>query len=65
MAEVTLQNISKIYDDVDNKRGRKKAVDDISFTDHDKSKHKWEMCFITSGFSFLYSLNIGIFNTSN
>ncbi len=36
MAEVTLQNISKIYDDVDKERGRKKAVDDISFTVHDK-----------------------------
>jgi multiple sugar transport system ATP-binding protein len=36
MAEVTLQNISKIYDDVDKKRGRKKAVDDISFTVQDK-----------------------------
>jgi multiple sugar transport system ATP-binding protein len=36
MAEVTLQNISKIYDDVDKERGRKKAVDDISFTVTDK-----------------------------
>ena len=36
MAEVTLQNISKIYDDVDKERGRKKAVDDISFTVKDK-----------------------------
>jgi multiple sugar transport system ATP-binding protein len=36
MAEVTLQNISKVYDDVDKERGRKKAVDDISFTVHDK-----------------------------
>jgi multiple sugar transport system ATP-binding protein len=36
MAEVTLQNISKIYDDLDKKRGRKKAVDDISLTVHDK-----------------------------
>ena len=36
MAEVTLQNISKIYDDVDKERGRKKAVDDISFTVQDK-----------------------------
>ncbi len=36
MAEVTLQNISKIYDDVDKERGRKKAIDDISFTVHDK-----------------------------
>ncbi len=36
MAEVTLQNISKVYDDVDKERGRKKAVDDISFTVRDK-----------------------------
>jgi len=36
MAQVTLQNISKIYDDVDKKQGRKKAVDDISFTVDDK-----------------------------
>jgi multiple sugar transport system ATP-binding protein len=36
MAEVTLQNISKVYDDVDKKRGRKKAVDDISFNVTDK-----------------------------
>ncbi len=36
MAEVTLQNISKIYDDVDKERGRKKAIEDISFTVHDK-----------------------------
>ena len=36
MAEVTLQNISKIYEDVDNERGRKKAVNDISFTVKDK-----------------------------
>ncbi len=36
MAAVTLQNISKIYDDVDKERGRKKAVDDISFTVQDK-----------------------------
>lgn len=36
MAEVCLQNISKIYDDVDKERGRKKAVDDISFTVNDK-----------------------------
>ncbi|MEO8860245.1 MAG: sn-glycerol-3-phosphate ABC transporter ATP-binding protein UgpC [Ginsengibacter sp.] len=36
MAEVTLQNISKIYDDVDKDRGRKKAIEDISFTVHDK-----------------------------
>src|SRR6185437_6298790 len=36
MAELTLQNISKVYDDVDKERGRKKAVDDISFTVKDK-----------------------------
>lgn len=36
MAEVTLQNISKVYDDVDKKRGRKKAIEDISFTVNDK-----------------------------
>ena len=36
MAEVIFQNISKVYDDVDKERGRKKAVDDISFTVHDK-----------------------------
>ncbi|MEO8413746.1 MAG: sn-glycerol-3-phosphate ABC transporter ATP-binding protein UgpC [Ginsengibacter sp.] len=36
MAEVTLQNISKVYDDVDKKRGRKKAIEDVSFTVHDK-----------------------------
>ncbi len=36
MAEVSLENISKIYDDVDKERGRKKAVDDISFTVQDK-----------------------------
>ncbi len=36
MAEVTLQNISKIYDDVDKERGRKKAIEDVSFTVHDK-----------------------------
>ncbi len=36
MAEVTLQNISKIYEDVDKERGIKKAVDDISFTVQDK-----------------------------
>ena len=36
MAEVTLQNISKTYDDVDKKRGRKKAIEDISFNVHDK-----------------------------
>lgn len=36
MAEVTLQNISKIYDDVDKERGRKKAIEDVSFTVYDK-----------------------------
>ena len=36
MAEVTLQNISKIYDNVDKERGRKKAIDNISFTVRDK-----------------------------
>ena len=36
MAEVILKNISKIYDDTDKERGRKKAVDDISFTVLDK-----------------------------
>jgi ABC-type sugar transport system ATPase subunit len=36
MAEVTLQNISKVYDDVDKKRGRKKAIDNVTFTVHDK-----------------------------
>ena len=36
MAEVILQNITKVYDDVDKERGRKKAVEDISFTVHDK-----------------------------
>ena len=36
MAEVILQNISKIYDDVDKERGRKKAIEDVSFTVHDK-----------------------------
>src|SRR6476660_8289981 len=36
MAEVTLQNILKVYDDVDKKRGRKKAIDDVSFTVKDK-----------------------------
>src|SRR4029079_2566278 len=35
MAEVTLKNISKVYED--NKKGEKpKAIDDISFTVHDK-----------------------------
>jgi multiple sugar transport system ATP-binding protein len=36
MAEVILQNITKVYDDVDKERGRKKAVEDISFTVNDK-----------------------------
>ena len=36
MAEVILQNISKVYEDVDKERGRKKAVEDISFTVKDK-----------------------------
>ena len=36
MAEVTLQNISKVYDDVDKERGRQKAIEDISFTVRDK-----------------------------
>jgi multiple sugar transport system ATP-binding protein len=36
MAELTLQNISKIYDGADQDRGRKKAVEDISFTVQDK-----------------------------
>ena len=36
MAEVTLQKISKVYDDIDKQRGRKKAIEDISFTVHDK-----------------------------
>src|SRR5450432_1499018 len=36
MAEVTLQNISKVYDDVDKERGRKKAIEDVSFTVKDK-----------------------------
>jgi len=36
MAEVILQNISKIYTDVDKHMGRHKAVDDISFTVYDK-----------------------------
>jgi len=31
-----LQNISKMYDDVDKERGRKKAIEDISFTVQDK-----------------------------
>ncbi len=36
MAEVTLQNISKVYDDVDKTRGRKSAIDNVSFTVKDK-----------------------------
>jgi len=36
MAEVILQNISKVYEDVDKDRGRKKAVEDISLTVKDK-----------------------------
>src|SRR6185312_9536673 len=36
MATVTLENISKIYDNTDNKTGEKKAVDDVSFTVDDK-----------------------------
>lgn len=36
MAEVTLEHISKIYDDRDTKRGRKKAIEDISFNVLDK-----------------------------
>jgi multiple sugar transport system ATP-binding protein len=36
MAEVGLQNISKTYTDTGKKSGRKNAVDDISFTVHDK-----------------------------
>jgi multiple sugar transport system ATP-binding protein len=36
MAEVILQNISKIYTDADKHMGRHKAVDDISFTVYDK-----------------------------
>src|SRR4029078_8344039 len=36
MAEVTLQKISKVYDDIDKQHGRKKAIEDISFTVHDK-----------------------------
>ncbi|MEO8821359.1 MAG: sn-glycerol-3-phosphate ABC transporter ATP-binding protein UgpC [Ginsengibacter sp.] len=35
MAEVVLQNISKIYDDPNDKNSRKKAVDNISFSVHD------------------------------
>lgn len=36
MATVTLENISKVYDDRDKKRGREKAIEDISFTVRDK-----------------------------
>ncbi len=36
MAEVVLENISKVYEDTDKKRGRKKAIDDVSFTVRDK-----------------------------
>lgn len=36
MAEVSLQNVSKTYRDLDRRRGAKKAIDDISFTVHDK-----------------------------
>src|SRR6476661_5973535 len=36
MAEVTLEHISKIYEDRDTKRGRKKAIEDISFKVLDK-----------------------------
>src|SRR4026208_811206 len=36
MAEVTLQKISKVYDDIDKQHGRKKAIEDISFTVQDK-----------------------------
>ncbi|HXR83700.1 MAG TPA: sn-glycerol-3-phosphate ABC transporter ATP-binding protein UgpC [Hanamia sp.] len=36
MATVTLENISKIYDNTDKKAGEKKAVDDVSFTVDDK-----------------------------
>ena len=36
MAELTLKNISKIYDDNKNNSAKPKAVDDISFTVHDK-----------------------------
>ncbi len=34
MAEVKLEHISKVYED--NKRSQQKAVNDISFTVHDK-----------------------------
>lgn len=36
MAEVILQNISKIYEDVDKNHDKKKAIDNISFTVYDK-----------------------------
>jgi multiple sugar transport system ATP-binding protein len=36
MAEVTLKNISKVYEDYKKKGEKPKAVDDISFTVHDK-----------------------------
>ena len=36
MAEVILENISKWYDEADKKRGSKKAIDNVSFTVHDK-----------------------------
>ncbi len=38
MAEVVLKNISKVYDDSerDKHKGRKKAIEDISFTVNDK-----------------------------
>jgi multiple sugar transport system ATP-binding protein len=36
MAEVTLEHISKLYSDADKNTGRKKAIDDVSFTVHDK-----------------------------
>ena len=36
MAEVTLEHISKLYDNTDKKQAKKKAIDDVSFTVHDK-----------------------------
>src|SRR5215203_1441359 len=36
MAEVALQNIVKVYDGTDKKRGHKIAVNDVSFTVQDK-----------------------------
>lgn len=36
MAEVTLQNISKVYKAIDKERSEKKAVDNVSFIVHDK-----------------------------